>query len=135
MLLRICTSSSRSPEYSVAHDSVGLPPVNTIVVESTWVKDDICHFGFNHCTDPNELGSRSSTRFIKDQGTCTEQWPCLPGLNVNLSVLPASVTSENIIVKFHRLCVSPCKQFRGENTINKVGTEITIDHHHFLPQG
>ena len=47
MLVRICTSSSRSPEYSVAHDSVGLPPVNTIVEESIWVKDDICHFGFN----------------------------------------------------------------------------------------
>ena len=38
MLVRICTSSSRSPEYSVAHDSVGLPPVNTIVVESTWFR-------------------------------------------------------------------------------------------------
>ena len=38
MLPRICTSSSRSPEYSVAHDSVGLPPVNTIVVESTWFR-------------------------------------------------------------------------------------------------
>ena len=38
MVLRICTCSSRSPEYSVAHDSVGLPPVNTIVVESTWFR-------------------------------------------------------------------------------------------------